>query len=63
MRQRVGSSEKHAIVDAEMEQMMGKDQNVQMHISLGENATKCSNSNNTPTNGTIMPMMNNASGQ
>ena len=63
MRQRVGSSEKHAVVDAEMEQMMGKDQNVQMHISLGENATKCSSSNTTPSNGAGMPMMNNTSGQ
>ncbi|CAN5155694.1 hypothetical protein BH11PAT1_BH11PAT1_6130 [soil metagenome] len=61
MRQRVGSSERHAAMDANIEQMMGKDQNVQMHTSLGKNAAGCTTSSNTPTNGGI-PMMNKASG-
>ncbi len=58
MRQRVGSSEKHAVMDANMEQMMGKDQNVQMHIALGKNATGCSSPVNAASNSGTMQMMN-----
>ena len=63
MKQRVGSTEKHVLVDAEMEQMMGKDQNVQMHIALGKNAANCSTpADSTNTKGT-MQMMNNSTGK
>lgn len=58
MKQRVRTSEKHAAMDANMEQMMGKDQNEQMHISLGKSAAGCSSSNSSGS----VQMMNNSFG-
>jgi hypothetical protein len=57
MRQRVGCSEKHAVMDANMTQMMGDAQNTQMHIALGENAAGCSNTPGTATSSGMMHMM------
>ncbi len=57
MKQQVGSSEKHVVMDANMEQMMGKDNNVQMHILLGKNAAGCASFSDATITGTTMPMM------
>lgn len=57
MRQHVGSSEKHAVMDENMIQMMGDAQNTQMHIALGKNATGCSTPTDSASNSGTIHMM------